>query len=508
MLASRTVLTLALPCVALAAFATTGSAAAQESGEITVVLSEEPDIIDPCEASRSNVGRVVKQNISETLVEIDPDDGSITPRLATGWEQLDDLTWRFELREGVSFHDGEPFNAETLAYSINRTLDESIDCEIRLKFFGGMEVTPEPVGEYTIDIKTAEPAPILPTVMGTMTVVSPNTPMGERTRDPIGTGPYKLESWTPGQNIVLARNEDYWGDEPPVERATYVFRAESAVRAAMVETGEADIAPNIAVQDATNPEMDFSYFNSETSRLRIDMTVPPLDDIRVRRALNLALDRDAFIGSIFPADVVKATQLVVPSINGHNPDLEPYPFEPEEAKRLLEEARADGVPVDTPIRIVGRANIYPNATEAAEAIMAMYEAVGFNIELEMAEPATWVDIFTKPFAEDRPPSLHQAQHDNNNGDAVFTVFFKYHCDGAQSTTCDPKLDALIDKATVSTGDERREAWQEAFRMIHEDLLSDVMMFHMVGYTRVGPRIAFTPSISTNSELQISEISFN
>ena len=508
MRASRKLMALALPCLALGAIATMGPATAQEAGAITIVLSEEPDIIDPCEASRSNVGRVVKQNITETLVEIDPDDGSITPRLATTWEQVDDLTWRFQLREGVTFHDGEPFNAETLAYSINRTLDDSIDCEIRIKFFGGMEVTPEPVDEYTIDIKTAEPAPIMPTMMGTMTVVSPNTPMGERTRDPIGTGPYRFANWDVGQSIVLERNDDYWGETPEVEQATYVFRSESAVRAAMVETGEADIAPNIAVQDATNPEMDFSYPNSETSRLRIDMAIPPLDDIRVRRALNLAIDRDAFIGTIFPADVVKATALVVPSINGHNPDLEPYPYDPEEAKRLIDEARADGVAVDTPIRIVGRANIYPNATEAAEAIMAMYEAVGLTIDLQMVEVATWVDIFTTPFAEDRPPSLHQAQHDNNNGDAVFTVFFKYHCDGGQSTTCDPALDALIEKATVSTGDERREAWQEAFRMIHEDLVVDVMMFHMVGYTRVGPRISFTPSISTNSELQIADITFN
>ena len=79
----------------------------------------------------------------------------------------------------------------------------------------------------------------------------------------------------------------------------------------------------------------------------------------MRKALNLAIDRDAFIGTIFPEDVVKATALVVPSINGHNPDLEPYPYDPEEAKRLLEEARADGVDVDAPIRILGRAQHLP-----------------------------------------------------------------------------------------------------------------------------------------------------
>ena len=146
--------------------------------------------------------------------------------------------------------------------------------------------------------------------------------MGERTREPVGTGPYRFVSWTPGTSVVLERSADYWGEPPEVAKVTYVFRGESAVRAAMVAAGEADIAPNIAVQDATDPEMDFSYFNSETSSLRIDLSKPPLDDLRVRKAINLAIDRDAMIGTIFSEDVVKATQMVVPSINGHNPDLD------------------------------------------------------------------------------------------------------------------------------------------------------------------------------------------
>jgi peptide/nickel transport system substrate-binding protein len=331
--------------------------------------------------------------------------------------------------------------------------------------------------------------------------------MGERTRDPVGTGPYRFVSWEPGTSVVLERFDDYWGEAPEVEKVTYVFRSESAVRAAMVAAGEADIAPNIAVQDATDPSMDFSYLNSETSSFRIDVTKPPLDDIRVRKALNLAVDRDAMIGTLFSPDVVKATQMVVPSINGHNPNLVPYPFDPEQAKQLLAEAKADGVPVDNEITIIGRTEIYPNATEHAEAVMAMLQDVGFNVKLNMLEVAEWVDTYTKPYAEDRPPQLVQTQHDNNNGDAVFTVFFKYHSDGAQSVLSDPKLDQLIEHATVSTGEERQKTWQEAFRMVHEDLVPDIMMFHMVGYTRVGPRVDFTPDISTNSELQVAHVKF-
>ena len=497
----------ALPLAVALASLTPGVVAAAEEGAITIVLSEEPDMVDPCEASRSNVGRIVKQNVTETLTEIDPDDGSITPRLATAWERIDDLTWRFELQEGVTFHDGEPFNAEAVKTAIERTLDERIDCEIRIKFFGGMKVTPVVVDEHTVDIRTAEPAPILPTMMGTMTITSPNTVMGERTRDPIGTGPYRFVSWTPGTSVVLERFADYWGEAPEVAQVTYVFRGESAVRAAMVAAEEADIAPNIAVQDATDPAMDFSYLNSETSSFRIDVTKPPLDDVRVRKAMNLAIDRDAMIGTIFSEDVVKATQMVVPSINGHNPNLEPYPYDPEQAKQLLAEAEADGVPVKDEITIIGRLEIYPNATEHAEATMAMLQDAGFNVKLNMLEVAEWVDTYTKPYAEDRPPQLVQTQHDNNNGDAVFTVFFKYHSDGAQSVLADPELDALIEKATVTTGEERQKTWQEVFRRVHEDHVADIMMFHMVGYTRVGPRIEFTPDISTNSELQVAKIKF-
>jgi peptide/nickel transport system substrate-binding protein len=139
--------------------------------------------------------------------------------------------------------------------------------------------------------------------------------------------------------------------------------------------------------------------------------------------------------------------------------------------------------------------------------MAMLQAAGFKAKLRMLEVAEWLDILTKPYAEDRGPVLLQAQHDNNNGDAVFSVFNKYACKGAQSTVCDPKLDALIEKASTLSGDERRKTWQEVFRIINEDLVSDVWMYHMVGYSRVGKRINFTPSISTNSELHLEEITF-
>ncbi len=475
---------------------------------VTLVLPEEPDIVDPCHSTRSNIGRVVKQNVAETLLEIDPADGSLEPRLATAWEQVDELTWRFELRDGIVFHDGTPFDAEAVATSVNRTLDPQLDCEIRTKFFGNTAVTPRVVDSHTIEFKTEQPSPILPTMMGTMTITAPSTIATELTREPIGTGPYVFTSWAPGQNVVLTRFEDYWGEEPEVEQATYIWRSESSVRAAMVETGEADIAPSIAVQDAGNPDLDFSYFDSETTNFRIDLAFPPLDDVRVRRAINLAIDREAIRGSILPEGVVPAAQFVVPGINGHNADLEPFPYDPEEATRLIEEARADGVPVDQEILIIGRRGIHAGVTETLEVVHAMLQGVGLNVRLQVVEVAEWIDLYTKPFNEDRQVNILHAMHDNNNGDAVFTAFNKYHSEGAQSTLADPAIDDLIERATVAVDPERRQLWEEMFRMLHEDILADVSLFHMVGFTRVSPRVNFVPTIAVNSELQLANIGFN
>ena len=139
--------------------------------------------------------------------------------------------------------------------------------------------------------------------------------------------------------------------------------------------------------------------------------------------------------------------------------------------------------------------------------MSMFQAVGFKVKLHMLEVGEWLNHLTKPYAEDRGPTLLQAQHDNNNGDAVFSVFNKFACGGAQSTVCDKALDARIAAASTLSGDARRKEWQEIMRIINEDIASDVWMYHMVGYSRVGKRINFKPSISTNSELHLATITF-
>jgi len=480
------------------------AAGAQEA--ITVVLPEEPPSLEPCESKHSSVGRVIIRNITESLTVIDPQSGELKPLLATEWSQIDDDTWQFKLREGVTFSDGSPFNAEAVVAAIARLQRDDIVCNTKEQTLGGVKLTAEPAGEYLVNISTSEPVPILPTMMSVVQMSAPGMPMEGASREPVGTGPYALESWKPGVSITVTARDDYWGDTPDVTEATFVWRSESTLRAAMVKEGEADIAIQIAGVDATDPELDFSYPNGETARMRISVQVPPLDDIRVRQAMNLALDLEA-MKPIVGDEVQLATQLVGPTVNGFNPELKPFGYDPEKAKALIEEARADGVPVDKTITIIGREGIYAGANEILEAMQALWAEIGLKTEIRMFDTGNWLRYQNRPFPEPDLPNVHQDQHDNLLGDATFTLFNKYHSEGVNSTLADPQVDALIRKGEPATGEERTKAFQDAFARIHDDLIADIFMYHMVGYTRVGPRLNWKPSFATNSEIDLSSVQF-
>lgn len=482
------------------------SVGAAQAEAVTIVMDVEPAQLEPCQATRFEQGRIIKQNIVETLTEFNPADGTVSPRLATEWTQNDETTWTLKLREGVKFHDGSDFNADDVVASLTRLKSEALSCFTDVKFFSDIEFTPTVKGPFELELKTSRPVPILPTLLSFL-AVNTDSISEEPSRAPVGTGPFKFASWTAGQEIVIDAFDGYWGDKPAVTKATYVFRTESSIRASMVAVGEADIAPSIAMQDATDPAMDFGYLNSESLRLRLDNLMGPTDDVRVRKAINHAIDREAFVGSLLPEDAIISTQLVGPSIFGYNDQLVPYSYDPELAKQLLAEAKADGVAVDTPLKLIGRQNVYPNSQEVLIAIVSMLEEVGLDVTFELTETAQNYQLNTKPFAEDRPNMLMEDQHDNSAGDASFTLFSKYHSEGAQSQVADAEIDDFITRGTAAVGDERKQLFQSAFKRLHDDLAADVQLFHMIGFTRVNPRVKFTPTIATNTELQLSQITF-
>lgn len=486
--------------------AATNFAAAQSvNRDVKIVLPLKFDNIDACNTT-SEQGAIVGQNVVETLTYLSVKDGKVTPRLATEWTQTEPTVWRIKIREGVKFHDGADLNAEAVAAAINRMFKPDLDCLNRFKLFSNITLKPTVVDAYTLDIKTENEQVLMPVLLSFVAIDSPNTDTAKLSSAPVGTGPYSVAKRNPGDDAVLTAVEDYWGEKPQVKKATFTQRDESALRAAMVKVGEADIAVAISGQDANEPTLDFAFPNGETTRVRFTFR-PPLDDIRVRRAFNLAVDRDALRDGLFSSEFTVATQLYGPSINGFNPDIPKWKFDPAEAKRLIAEAKAAGVPVDNVIPLVGYINFYPNGQEAMEAMIAMWADVGLNVKLEMIERAQWLKVVNKPFADDRRAMILQESHANTNGDAAFTMRFRYHTKGQQTEFSDPKLDELIESAEKAKGDERRRLFGEANSYAYSQVVPDVLMFNMASFIRISERLDFKPDYVNKAQLELSRIRF-
>ncbi|PYE90364.1 ABC transporter substrate-binding protein [Phyllobacterium leguminum] len=480
-----------------------GAAYAQDASKaIKIVLPEQPANLEPCGTIITNVGQILSQNVTEALTVIDAKTGLPQPKLATEWNRVDDNTWRIKIRPGVKFQDGKDLTAEAVAFSIKRMAGGTMTCNNMAKF-GDRKIEATPVDALTLDVKSDRPEPIMPTLLSVVMVVSPDTPVDKPVNNPVGTGPFKLASFDT-QSVALERFDGYWGAKPAIEKASYVWRSESSIRAAMVETGEADLTPSIAIQDAANPETDFAYLNSETTAIRIDTAKPPLNDPRIRKALNLAIDWEG-LTQLFGNDVKRASQMVVPGINGHDETLKPWESDPAKAAALVAEAKAAGVPVETEITLIGRNGIYPNGGEAMEAMTAMWQEAGLNVKLTMLDVADWIRYLQKPYPEERGATLLQMQHDNNKGDAAFTIPIFYRSTGQYSTVSDPALDTEVDTALAASGEDRTKAFQTIFAKARNDVVSDIPMYHMIGYTRVGKRLDWRPDITTNSEIPLANI---
>lgn len=240
--------TIGTPAVTLtatltAALLSSTAAFAQDTKSVRIVLNEELDVVEPCMAARSDVGRVILQNVNETLTEFVPGQEDLKPRLATEWTQTDDDTWTVKLREGVTFHDGSTLDAADVAFTLERIKKPEFGCEVGVKYFGDIAFETNAVDDLTVEITTTPGSPILPLLLSTVAIMPSETNADEFVTKPIGTGPYVFDTWNVGQNIILKRSAEYWGEAPEVEEATYLFRSDPAVAAAMVQTGEADIVP-------------------------------------------------------------------------------------------------------------------------------------------------------------------------------------------------------------------------------------------------------------------------
>lgn len=355
-------------------------------------LTEES--FDPIKQFRT-LGEGLVRLTFETLVTFD-EDMQITPLLAESWSISDDgRTYTFALRRGVTFHDGTPFDAAAVEYSWLRWIDPDNGGRNTSRLAPLLE-TLEVIDTHTIALTTVRPYPELLTNLtsGHSSIVSPTAARSVSTEEfgqtvAVGTGPFVFQGWSGVDRLELVRNENYWGDvDIWADRIEYRIIPEMTSIVAALEAGEIDIALQVSSEEAPRLMNDDrltidSYVAFNTTKIPMLVTVAPFDDVRVRQALNYAVDKDAIVEAILGGYALKTTTVIFPGLP-YRVDQPPYDYDPARARELLAEAGyADGFSTTlafTPSFNKGR--------EVAEIVAAYLADVGVTVELLSMDSAT------------------------------------------------------------------------------------------------------------------------
>jgi peptide/nickel transport system substrate-binding protein len=475
--------------VALALASILGAVGAQRA---VVMQSADPNTLDPTQNRETPTFNALL-NIYDALLFKNPD-GSFAPSLAESWTATSDTTWEFELREGVRFHDGTAFDAEAVVYTIGRIQDEEAASPIA----GGFAFIAEAVAEgpHRLRITTTRPTPLAEHYFSELLIVSPSAyeaagPAAFASA-PVGTGPYRFGSWTRDVELVLEGFEDHWRGAPAVPEVVFRPVPEAITRYSALAAGEADIivqvppslvgsieaAPNARLETVAGARVIYIGINTlgDNQALR---------DVRVREALNLAIDVDGIIEGIFDGLAVPTVALLTDVDFGFNAELEPYAYDPDRARDLLAEAgHGDGVAValGTPS---GR---YVNDVQVAQAVAAQLEAVGFDVDLQVTEYGAYVGALFSGNA----PDLFLIGWGNAPLDADFILVPLLRTDELLSYVSDDVLDALLDTGRTTVDREARlAAYREATARIHEQALV-VPLYKQLDVYGVSDRIDWQP----------------
>lgn len=483
-----------------------------QEDDIVLAMPAEPITLDPCDTQLNDTGYVLIGNVVEALTKIDPATGDPVPSLAEDWSQDSDTEWTFNLRRDVTFSDGTPFNADAVVYSLERVSNPTNDimesCGNRA-YWGDISLESTVIDDYTLQLTTSIPDPVLPLRVALNPISSPtSTPDDDKTNDPVGTGPFVLASRTPTEAIVLERFDDYAGPTPAVRSARYEWRSSPNVRASMVETGEADLAFLIAPQDATGDNVQ-TFPLGRVGIFRLDTDIPPLDDVRVREALVLSIDRETIVETLMEHTGIFNDQMVGETVSGYIPGYEGPRYDPDRASQLVAEAAADGVPVDTEIQLYTRTDFFPGVEEVVQAMVSNINSAGLNVRQNNMEAAAWTEHNARPFPADRGPRIISSMKSNAAGDASFS-FLTYLITGQRHNVLeDDALTALVNEA-VSTpiGPERDDLFQEAARRSYEEHFYMLPYADLQGLLTLGPGVSYTANSRTVIAIQLEEITFD
>ncbi len=463
--------TLRLAIALLVAFTLT-TAVAQ-----TIVIAQGTDAVtlDPHNSTDSPTATVLS-HIYETLYDLTPE-GEIVPLLATGAEMSEDgLTWTLTLRDDVVFHNGAPLTAEVVKGSMERFTDP--DLAFTFAFLLNRIDEMVVIDDHTIEFRLSDTfAPFLAHLTHNSTAIVHPDVVAEFGEDfpenPVGTGPFQLDNWQRGERLDLTRFDDYWGELPGVSGVRFLTVPEDTTRMALVETGEAHVAvrvppqdvaridanPNVTVENVSGVRTIYVYFNH---------LMEPFDDVRVRQAINYAVDKELIVEFVMGGAARASDAPVAPGIFGYTP-VGPYAYDPERARELLAEAGyADGLTIE----LWSPTGRYPQDIQVAEAIQGQLAEVGVNAEITSIDWAAYLVATAQPAADTYVP-MALLGWGTVTGDADYGLYALFHSSQAPNPNrafySNAVVDDLLDAARTSPDPSlRQQLYADAQQIIWND----------------------------------------
>ena len=483
---------------------------------ITLAMNEEPLTLNPYPTQGGIAAAPGKDNMVDPLTWQSGDDLRIVPTTATeSWQQLDADTWSFELRQGVKFHNGEAWNAQAAVPSLDYQ-GIAANGNSSFPYTGGYQS--EAVGDYSVNINCDQPCPVFPESAFLVNFSAPEyfkiTPEDEFGQNTVGFGPYKLVEWNRGVSLIQEAYEDYVPvgshfefQKPYIQNVTWVWRGETTVLTAMVQTGEADIAFDVGVDaiDALEPEQVRAGSSAEVFTFWINtLWHPELKKKEVRQALAHAINCQELVDSLYGGLPPCRGNIIWPGVIGATErNTAPYEYNPDLARQLLQEANYDPNNV---IKITGRAARIPKQAEVYEALDGYFDAVGINAEINVVEAsvrndlrncaigmavkevlqaqgldpetaeATLADMqaaLDKGGANCPTSDLIESPISSNNLDFGRNATAYLNCLRPQSFVCDPSPGGLQEKlrpALSAAGADRQRLMEELADRAHDDVL--------------------------------------
>ncbi|MGX4695432.1 ABC transporter substrate-binding protein [Streptomyces sp. JNUCC 63] len=460
-----------------------GSETAAKGATLKVVTPTEPVTMNPVHSVISDAR--VWGAIMDPLVDVDESGAPLDTGLITSWKQKSPTSWELTVREGVKFSNGEPFDASAVVFSIeqNRT-----DKAARLASYLSVVKKVTAVDAKTVSVTTNEPYNALPQLLSVIYAHPPKY-YKEQTAEgygkkPVGTGGFTLESYTPGREVVVAKNTDYWRGEPKVGKIVFTWAPDPASRMSLLQTGAADIAIDVPVEQLPALKADPKLV-AETKTSTSEMAVffetgkKPFDDPDLRRAAAMAIDRKALVTSLFRTEGAEPQPHLIGQLMSALPEHDDaIEYDPQGAKKLL-----DGrSPKITFSYTVGR---YPQDAKVGEAVAGMLEKVGFKVKRNPLDVAKFFEL--------RPTGAFEAymyqispvflQPDVYVHGFLTSNSITKHC-------VDPKLDALSAEALKApTQKKSEEVYADLEHYALHEKVCNVPLYDVVGIYGVSKKVS-------------------